>query len=146
MVRTSRLGVGVDFGTSNSVVATYDGKEVNLIPLEGASHILPSAMYIDRQLQTQTGNSAIAAYIESNYGRTVDLVPEVVGRAELLVAIDSDEMSRKAPETITVYSHSDAMIDIGLPGRLFRGVKRLLGDVDTDRLMVFERPFRLAAC
>ena len=145
MARTSRLGVGVDFGTSNSVVATYDGKEVNLIPLENASHILPSAVYIDRQLKTQTGNSAIAAYIESNYGRKVDLVPEVVGRAELLVATDSDEMSRKAPETITVDSHSDAMIDIGLPGRLFRGVKRLLGDVDTDRLMVFERPFRLVA-
>ena len=37
------------------------------------------------------------------------------------------------------------MIDVGLQGRLFRGVKRLLGDADVRRLMVFDQMYRLVA-
>ena len=37
------------------------------------------------------------------------------------------------------------MVDLGAKGQLFRGVKRLLGDDETERLMVFEQPFRLVA-
>jgi hypothetical chaperone protein len=36
-------------------------------------------------------------------------------------------------------------VDRGLPGRLFQGLKRLLGNTQLDRLWVFERPYRLVA-
>ena len=29
------VGIGIDFGTSNSVAATFDGQRITLVPLEG---------------------------------------------------------------------------------------------------------------
>ena len=37
------------------------------------------------------------------------------------------------------------LIDHGLPGRLFLGLKRLLGNPAIDRIFVFNRPYRLVA-
>ena len=150
-----RIGVGVDFGTSNSVAAVFDGDEVTLVALEqratdstGASEheaeIMPSATYIDRALQTRTGQDAIDRYIDDNTGRKVELVPEVVGKAMLAVGYASAG-SRNPGETMTMDVYGDAMTDTGMRGRLFRGTKRLLGKADVRRLMVFDHPFRLVA-
>ena len=150
-----RVGVGIDFGTSNSVAAVFDGDEVALVALEdrgtdatGASEheaeIMPSATYIDRALQTLTGRDAIDRYIADNTGRKVELVPEVIGKAILAVGYASAG-SRNPGETMTVDVYGDAMTDTGMRGRLFRGTKRLLGKADVRRLMVFDHPFRLVA-
>lgn len=151
----NRIGVGVDFGTSNSVAAVFDGDEVRLVALEdratdstGASEheaeIMPSATYIDRALQTRTGQDAIDRYIDDNTGRKVELVPEVIGKAMLAVGYASAG-SRNPGETMTMDVYGDAMTDTGMRGRLFRGTKRLLGKADVRRLMVFDHPFRLVA-
>lgn len=139
-----RNGIGIDYGTTNSAVAVFDGKQVRLVALEDADDIMPSATYIDRAVQTQTGASAIAQYITDNTGRTVEMVPEVIGETSSFVEHgDSDSI---APvETVTQKVYGAPVIDSGLQGRLFRGTKRLLGDASVRRLMVFERPFRLVA-
>ena len=153
-----RIGVGVDFGTSNSAAATFDGERLTLMPLEasevhngGASAatehdrvIMPSATYIDRDLQTRTGRSAVDTYIADNVGRKVELVPEVVGRAMLAVG-GAAAGSRNPGETLVADVYGDAVTDVGLQGRLFRGTKRLLGRQEVRRLMVFDHPFRLVA-
>ena len=149
-----RIGVGIDFGTTNSAAAVFDGERVTFAPLEAgatggdiAEHdgeILPSATYIDRRLQTSTGREAIRRYIDDNTGRKVELVPEVIGKAMLAVGHAGAD-SRSPGETLTVDVYGDAMTDIGLQGRLFRGVKRLLGKNDVRRLMVFDHPFRPVA-
>ncbi|MCH8141225.1 MAG: Hsp70 family protein, partial [Proteobacteria bacterium] len=135
----------VAFGTSNAAVASFDGETVRLVKLEVDGPIMPTATYIDREFHTKTGDDAIRQYIVDNTGRTVELVPEVIGRASVLVA-ERGASSREAAETLTqdVYSQS-SFIDLGLQGRLFRGVKRLLGLKDMRRLMVFDHPFRLVA-
>ena len=150
----SRLGVGIDFGTTNSAAAVFDGEQVTLVPLEAGAagapasehdgEIMPSATYIDRGLQTCTGREAIRRYIDDNTGRKVELVPEVIGKASLAVGHAGAD-SRTPGETLTVDVYGDAMTDIGLQGRLFRGVKRLLGKNDVRRLMVFDHPFRPVA-
>ncbi len=150
----SRLGVGIDFGTTNSAAAVFDGEKVTLVPLEAGAagapasehdgEIMPSATYIDRGLQTCTGREAIRRYIDDNTGRKVELVPEVIGKASLAVGHAGAD-SRTPGETLTVDVYGDAMTDIGLQGRLFRGVKRLLGKNDVRRLMVFDHPFRPVA-
>ena len=53
-----KLGVGIDFGTTNSTAAVFDGERVSLVKLETGNPIMPSATYIDRELQTQTGQTA----------------------------------------------------------------------------------------
>ena len=150
-----RIGVGIDFGTSNSVAAVFDGDQVAFASLEardavsaGASEhdaeIMPSATYIDRALQTLTGADAIGRYIDDNTGRKVELAPEVIGKAMLAVGY-AGAGSRNPGETMTVDVYGDAMTDTGMRGRLFRGTKRLLGKADVRRLMVFDHPFRLVA-
>jgi hypothetical chaperone protein len=144
-MRMSRIGLGIDFGTSNSLVATFDGDRVTLIRLEHDDHILPTATYVDRAFKTCTGQAAIDAYIENNTGRSVELAPEVIGRAEILIEEPVDELSRAEPRTASFDTVSSAQIDLNARGRLFRGVKRMLGDPDRERVVVFERAFRLVA-
>jgi len=139
-----RLGIGIDFGTTNSVAAVYDGERVRLVPLEGDDPVMPSATYIDSELRTETGQAAIDRYIADNTGRTVELVPEVIGAATMLVG-DPDPEQRRPVETLTQRVYGQPVKDCGLPGRLFRGTKRLLGDPNVRRLLVFDHPFRLVA-
>ena len=47
--KLSKLGVGVDFGTTNSVAAFFDGNELALVDLENAGAVMPSATYIADQ-------------------------------------------------------------------------------------------------
>ncbi|GIT21134.1 MAG: hypothetical protein CM1200mP40_08160 [Gammaproteobacteria bacterium] len=83
-IYSKQLGIGVDYGTSNSVAAVFDGQNVHLVQLESHSAVMPSATYIDRDFQIVTGQAAIDCYIESNTGRTVELSAEVLGREEPL--------------------------------------------------------------
>ena len=140
----SRRGIGIDFGTTNSAAAVYDGENLVLIDLEGAGPIMPSATYIDRDLQTLTGQKAIERYIQDNTGRTVELIPEVIGETSQFVE-HGDSESLAPVDTVTQKIYGAAVIDSGLQGRLFRGTKRLLGDSSVRRLMVFDHPFRLVA-
>ena len=139
----SKVGIGIDFGTTNSAVAVYDGEVVQLIQLEAAQSIMPSATYIDAQLQSKTGQVAIDQYIADNTGRTVELVPEVIAEVSKFVEHEGEEPA--AVDTATEKIYGAPVTDSGLQGRLFRGTKRLLGDEKVRRLLVFDHPFRLVA-
>ena len=145
-VRPSGDGVGIDFGTSNSLAAIHRTAPVrtDFVPLESDTPVMPTATYLDRDFQTRTGQAAIDSYIDDNRGRTVELTSEVVGAAALSLS-DGPAGGREAPETSMHKVYGPAVEDLGLPGRLFRGVKRLLGDPGTRRLMVFGQPYRLVA-
>ena len=81
----SKVGIGIDFGTSNSAAAVFDGEQLQLVRLEQDDDIIPSATYIDRSLTAQTGQQAVSQYIADNTGRTVELIPEVVGETSQFV-------------------------------------------------------------
>ena len=138
------MGVGVDFGTSNSAAAIFDGETVRLVQLETHDSIVPSATYIDRTLTAKTGQLAVEQYIADNTGRTVELIPEVVGETSQFVDEGGGaEISEVQTSTQKIYGAP--VTDSSLQGRLFRGTKRLLGDEEVRRLMVFDHPFRLVA-
>jgi hypothetical protein len=69
-----RIGLGVDFGTSNSAAAVFDGHRCALIQLQSNDMIVPTATYVERSYKTCTGQAAIDAYIADNTGRAVELV------------------------------------------------------------------------
>lgn len=139
----STWGIGIDYGTSNSAAAIFDGERIHLVQLESSAAIMPSATYIDRELKISTGQQAIDAYIESNTGRTVELSAEVLGEGRTSTGQIGDHGLPEEASTEKVYGQS--FVDGGQKGRLFRGIKRLLGNSQTPRLMVFDRPFRLVA-
>ena len=140
---STRLGIGVDFGTSNSAVAIYDGERIHLVSLESNNITMPSASYIDRQFQVCTGQAAIDTYIRNNMGRKVELGVEVLGEGRTSTGQIGDEGLPESASTNLIYGQ--AFVDSGEKGRLFRGVKRMLGRADVPRLMVFEKAFRLVA-
>ena len=139
------IGVGLDFGTSNSAAAWYDGEKVHLVSLEEDELVMPTATHLDRELKTLTGANAVTRYIDENRDRIVELTPEVIAKSTLLTnnARAGDPDAQAESETSNVYGQP--WVDRGMPGRLFRGVKRLLGDPGIRRLLVFEHPFRLVA-
>ena len=139
------IGIGLDFGTSNSAAAWYDGEKVRMIPLEKCDAIMPTAMHLDRELITLTGEAAVTQYIDENRDRIVELTPEVIAKASMVTseANSADPHSEAETETASVYGQP--WVDRGMPGRLFRGVKRLLGNSSIKRLLVFDHPFRLVA-
>ena len=103
----------------------FDGERVQLVQLERDDPIMPSATYIDRDLQSMTGQAAIDQYIRDNTGRTVEMIPEVVG--EVSQFVEHGDPTAEV-ETSTQKIYGAPVTDSGLQGRLFRGTKRLLGD------------------
>ena len=143
-VPRAKVGIGIDFGTSNSVAALYDGEGLELVDLGPAGAIIPSATYIDKSFGASVGQEAIDRYILANTGRTVELIPEVIGESfEFSGATGGENI--EPVDTVGTKIYGAAVVDSGLDGRLFRGTKRLLGDSKVHRLMVFDQPFRLVA-
>ena len=141
--RQASIGIGIDYGTSNSAAAIFDGTKVHLVQLERHSVIMPSATYIDKDFKISTGQAAINRYIESNTGRTVELSAEILGESRTSTGQIGDKGLPEEGGTQVLYGQS--FVDGGQQGRLFRGIKRLLGSTDSPRLMVFDRAFRLVA-
>jgi len=139
-----RIGVGLDFGTSNSTAAWFDGTTLRYVALEAKSPVMPTAIHLDRTYTATTGSDAIDQYVEENRGRLVELVAEVIG--EMSSTVGGGDLDASNPQLDTerslVYG---PLVDRTLPGRLFHGLKRLLGDRTIDRLSVFSKPFRLVA-
>jgi hypothetical chaperone protein len=139
-----RIGIGLDFGTSNSAVAWFDGEQLHCVPLERDGPILPTAIHLDRGFAALTGTEAIERYVEENRGRRVELVAEVIGESATSVSGSNtgDDITRLETQRNTLYG---PLYDRTLPGRLFLGLKRLLGDPEIERLSVFERHYRIVA-
>src|SRR6185503_14630111 len=131
------IGVGVDFGTSNSTIAWFDGRELHFVSLEADGPILPSSIHLNREFVPLPGSAAVAHYVEENRGRLVQLVAEEIGEE----GMSPGELGRAGGRGDSgglrrvVYG---PLVDRGQMGRLFQELKRLLGDPSTERLMVFE--------
>ena len=138
------IGVGVDFGTSNSTVAWFDGHQLRFVGIETNSPILPTAVHLSKEYEGTTGAAAIERYVQENTARLVHLVPEILGQAAGSIENSSPEheMAELTTSRNVVFG---PLIDHGLPGRLFLGLKRLLGNPAIDRIFVFNRPYRLVA-
>ena len=125
-------------------MAWFDGERLHRVQLEAGSAILPTAIHLDRGYVALTGSAAIERYVEENRGRRVELVAEVIGEAAGGITGNNtgEDISRLETSRHTLYG---PLYDRTLPGRLFLGLKRLLGDPEIERLTVFERHYRIVA-
>ena len=75
--------IGMDFGTTNSGLATFDGQSIGMLPMDEANvaapQVLRTTLYISRQNQHYIGRQAIAEHYQRNQGRPVKLRREYVG-------------------------------------------------------------------
>jgi hypothetical chaperone protein len=112
------LCVGIDFGTSNSSAAAYDGRSIRLLPLDREAAdpcVMRSLVYIERSGDVWFGQHALSRYLEQNTGRAIHYEMQRVGDVTMVFA-----------EVGTVVQEALALIDVSEPGRLFQSLKRFL--------------------
>ena len=107
--------IGVDFGTTNSGAAYFDGRQVHLLPIDRASLdpvVMRSILYITRDHEVCFGKEAIDAYYRQNVGRPSKMARQWVGEIEMTFA-----------EIGTFVRDVYVMVDELTPGRLLRSLK-----------------------
>lgn len=113
--------VGMDFGTTNSGMAVYDGRSVQVLPLDPASanpRVARTAIYVTNDQSVSIGRAALDRYFAENVGRPVKMRRVWVGELEIFGA--------------DMYYVTDAYVtvDVNSPGRLFLSVKSGLREID----------------
>lgn len=111
---TGNLRLGVDFGTSNSSAALYDGSRLTMFPVDPHARSPTSArslLYINRAGEHFVGSDALQTYFKDNTGRPVQLVRKSLGDYEFIAS----EMFY----VDTLY----AEVDEAEPGRFFQSLK-----------------------
>jgi hypothetical chaperone protein len=114
------MRVGLDFGTTNSSAAVYDGKRVRLLgldPINNAPTIMRSTLFVTREGVPFIGREAINRFTEANVGREIEYEWRYVGESEVTLA-----------DFGTVMQALYAVVDANRPGRLFQSLKSHLRD------------------
>jgi hypothetical chaperone protein len=75
------LSCGIDFGTSNSALATAKDGKIELASLEGAHKTLPSAVFYPVGAQPLFGRSAMQAFMRGDEGRFMRSLKRMLGTA-----------------------------------------------------------------
>ena len=125
------MRVGLDFGTTNSGVAHYDGRTLQIFPVDRLSpdpQTVKSLLYITRDQQSFIGQAAIDLYFAQNLGRPIRLVRKPVGVIENYFA-----------EVGVVVKEVHALIDANMPGRLFQSLKSALPQYTYEGTSVFDK-------
>ena len=127
------LRVGIDFGTSNSSVAVYDGHDIRLLDLDPAAPdptVMKSLVYFERSGELHFGRAALDAYLDQNTGRAVRYEMRRIG-----------EVSMTFADVGTMIKDAFALIDVNEPGRLFQSLKRFLSATHFQATNVFGRNY-----
>lgn len=127
--------VGLDFGTSNSGVAVYDGQKVKLLPID-RQNILPEVvktiLYITRDGRAYIGQEAVELYYRHNVNRPRRYVKKWAGELEFTGA----EMYYVRD----IFVYEDEL----KPGRLLQYIKTALRTGDYRGTQIFEQYYDLA--
>jgi hypothetical chaperone protein len=121
---------GIDFGTTNSSIASYDGRELRrpvINPTGDNPLILPSLLYINRQQQPAVGTAAAQQYLHNETGRRAVWEKRRVGEIDVVAA------------GVSYVQTVHALVDVGAQGRLLQYIKTALRDPGYDGTQVFER-------
>ena len=126
------IKVGIDFGTSNSGVAVYDGQRVRLLPVDPQNvlpEVIKTVLYITRDYRTSIGQEAVENYYRDNVNRQRRFIKQWAGE------IDVYGSDMHYVRDIYVY------VDELQPGRLLQYLKTALRKEKYSGTQVFERFF-----
>lgn len=129
------MRIGLDFGTTNSSAAVYDGTRVrllNLDPVNDSPSVMRSTLFISREGVPFVGRAAINRFTEGNVGREIEYEWRYLGDQEVTLA-----------EVGTVVQALYAVVDANAPGRLFQSLKSHLRDSSFTGTDVFGTRYTL---
>ena len=119
------MRIGLDFGTTNSGAATYDGHRVQLFSLDPASHdptVMRSVMYVTRDHQVLIGQEAIDTYYRENIGRPSRMMRHYIGQIEVTYG-DVGSVKGYPVSPLTVIRDVYTLVDELTPGRILHSLK-----------------------
>ncbi|MGE5375506.1 MAG: Hsp70 family protein [Bacteroidota bacterium] len=122
--------VGIDFGTSNSGVAFYDGRKVHLLPVDPRNvlpEVIKTVLYITRDYRPSIGQEAVEHYYRDNVNRQRRFVKQWTGEIDVYGA------DMHYVQDVFVY------VDELQPGRLLQYLKTALRKEKYDGTQIFER-------
>lgn len=124
------LKVGIDFGTSNSGVAVYDGQRVRLLPVDPKNvlpEVIKTVLYVTRDYRSMIGQEAVETYYRDNVNRQRRYVKQWAGEIDVYGA------DMHYVRDIFVY------VDELKPGRLLQYLKTALRKDNYQGTQIFER-------
>lgn len=124
------IKVGIDFGTSNSGVALYDGQRVHLLPVDPKNvipEVIKTVLYITKDYRAMIGQEAVEAYYRDNVNRQRRFVKQWAGEIDVFGA------DMHYVRDIFVY------VDELKPGRLLQYLKTALRKDGYSGTQIFER-------
>lgn len=122
--------VGLDFGTSNSGVAVYDGQRVRLLPVDPRNvlpEVIKTVLYITRDYRPSIGQEAVEHYYRDNVNRQRRFVRQWTGEIDVYGA------DMHYVQDVFVY------VDELQPGRLLQYLKTALRKEKYEGTQIFER-------
>ncbi len=145
------LYFGVDFGTTNSSVAVYDGHRAWALPLDPENDLptsLPSLLYISRENEKIVGRAAADAFIARNMDREVKTKQVDLGvSVEAYVGAEPEKSEVFNPALVDPEVRhavrARATVEVNAPGRLFQSLKSLLRQPAFKSTEVFGTPYQL---
>jgi hypothetical chaperone protein len=132
------MRLGIDFGTTNSAAAVYDGQQLHPVEITTPkrSALLPSLLYIDREHHAKMGLDARDQYIEHETGRAVRWRSRKAGTLEYWVASTGSSPILVSENIFVTYD--DAAF-----GRLLQSVKTGLRNEQYSGTQIFDRYYTL---
>jgi hypothetical chaperone protein len=124
------IKVGIDFGTSNSGIALYDGQQVHLLPVDPKNvipEVIKTVLYITREYHPLIGQEAVEHYYRDNVNRQRRFVKQWAGEIDVYGA------DMHYVRDIFVY------VDELQPGRLLQYIKTALRKEGYEGTQIFER-------
>jgi hypothetical chaperone protein len=121
---------GIDFGTTNSAIAFFDGRELHRPVVDPGSEnplVLPSLLYIDRQQHATAGLAAAREYLHNETGRRATWERRHIGEIEVVTS------------SFSYVQSVHVLVDTGAHGRLLQYIKTALRDPGYDGTQVFDR-------
>jgi hypothetical chaperone protein len=129
-IESMSVKVGIDFGTSNSGVALYDGQRVQLLPVDPKNvlpEVIKTVLYITKDYRASIGHEAVENYYRDNVNRQRRYVKQWAGE------IDVRGADMFYVRDIYVY------VDELKPGRLLQYLKTALRKDGYAGTQIFER-------
>lgn len=128
------LNAGIDFGTSNSGVAVYDGTHVHVLPLDQQNvipEVVKTILYITKDYKHYIGQEAVELYYKHNVNRLRRFVKKWAGELDIYGA------DMHYVDDVYVY------VDELKPGRLLQFLKTALRSKGYRGTQVFDHYYSL---
>lgn len=128
------LHVGIDFGTSNSGVAIYQGDKIHVLPIDAKNidpEVVKTILYITRDYRAFIGQEAVELYYQQNINRQRRFVKKWTGE------VDYHGADMHYVRDVYVY------VDELQPGRLMQFIKSALRSEKYTGTQVFDRFYSL---